>query len=88
MNTLKLANGNLKYREPNLIELFELRAACGWGSDDNGYSVLAKALDYCRKLCENEEHFQKAISDNRNQDALSSWCLKLLKAEVTEDEKK
>ena len=88
MESIKLNKGDLNYRRPNIIELFEMRSFSGWGKSDNGYQVIAKAIDYSKKLCDDENEYTKAINDLKNQDVLSKWAVSLLKSEIEEKEKK
>jgi len=92
MPSIECKNGTvIKYRLPNVIELFDLQDACGWGSDKSGFYRLARALEHTAPFIESikgKESWEDCLADRSMADDLSSLALSLLSNEVDDIEKK
>lgn len=88
MAELKLSDGKiLKYRQPNVLELFQMRDVCNLEEGDSGYKRLKNGLEFLRDFCD-EKEFDKANAKVENLTILADWVISIWKGEVSEKEKK
>jgi hypothetical protein len=93
MPEIKCGNGVvIKYRLPNVIELFDLQDKCGWGKEGlSGYYRIARALENAEPFIESvsgKESWQDCLRDRSMADELSTLALNLLTDDLEDDEKK
>lgn len=83
----------ITYRLPNVIEMFDLQDRCGWGKPDvSGFYRLARVLEHAEPFIEKVEgsktDWQSCLNDRGMADDLSNLALRLISAELGDDEKK
>lgn len=83
----------ITYRLPNVIELFDLQDACGWGqTGKSGFYRLARALEGAEPFIESvtgtKTSWAECLNDRRMADELSNLALSLLSDELGDNEKK
>ena len=93
MPELKCENGTvIKYRHPNVIELFDLQDKSGWGQEGKGgYYRLARILENTEPFIESiegKQDWQACINDRGMADDLSNLALALMQDELDDEEKK
>lgn len=93
MPQIECENGAvIKFRHPNVIELFDLQDKCGWGqSDKSGFYRLARCLENAEPFIESVEgieSWQDCLNDRAMANDLSSLAIRLLSDELEEDKKK
>jgi hypothetical protein len=93
MPELKCENGTvIRYRLPNVIELFDLQDKSGWGDKTKrGWYRLARILENTEPFIESisgKKNWDACINDRGMADDLSDLALSLMQDELDDEEKK
>lgn len=89
--TLESNGVKITYRLPNVLEVYKLQGACGWGREGvNGYEMIAAILEKAEPFIvkvEGANGWEGCLNNRKLYDDLSGLALSLVKTDLDDVEK-